>query len=201
MPQGTPVAISIIDAHAGGIGMLGAAILTQDVMRNPKVLEKRLALISGGTFLSIIWTHVCFVGTSSCHMACSQQPRYINGIWGPYFSAMIPGFWLTEGGQSASGSLIDHVVFSHPQYGETKHRADREGKSVYQVLNDILEDMYLRTEDIPAALTRDYHVLDFYHGNRSPLADPTLRGKTMQTQFITATLTGLFRDGVGLGSF
>jgi len=46
-------------------------------------------------------------------MAVSREPLFIKGIWGPYFSAMIPSMWLTEGGQSAVGALIDHVVFRH----------------------------------------------------------------------------------------
>ena len=45
-------------------------------------------------------------GTSSCHMAASPEPRFIAGVWGPYFGAMVPGLWLTEGGQSATGALI-----------------------------------------------------------------------------------------------
>ncbi len=43
-------------------------------------------------------------------MAVSQKPLFIPGIWGPYYSAMIPDMWLTEGGQSATGSLVDHIV-------------------------------------------------------------------------------------------
>lgn len=30
-------------------------------------------------------------GTSSCHMIVSEKPAYIPGVWGPYYSAMVPG--------------------------------------------------------------------------------------------------------------
>ena len=36
-------------------------------------------------------------GTSACHMATSSQALYIGGLWGPYYSAMLPGMWLNEG--------------------------------------------------------------------------------------------------------
>jgi ribulose kinase len=26
---------------------------------------------------------------------------------------MVPGLWLNEGGQSATGALVDHVIFNH----------------------------------------------------------------------------------------
>ncbi len=55
-------------------------------------------------------------GTSSCHMAVSREARFIRGVWGPYFGAMIPGMWLNEGGQSATGALIDHVIENHAAY-------------------------------------------------------------------------------------
>lgn len=53
-------------------------------------------------------------GTSTCHMAVSRKPLFVPGVWGPYYSAMVPGLWLSEGGQSATGRLLDHVIQSHP---------------------------------------------------------------------------------------
>ena len=32
------------------------------------------------------------------------------GVWGPYFSAMIPGLWTSEGGQSVAGKLVSQCV-------------------------------------------------------------------------------------------
>lgn len=155
---GTPVGVSIIDAHAGGIGLLGAGL--EDGGAPSLSLDRRLALIGG---------------TSSCHMAVSREPRYIRGVWGPYYSAMIPGWWLTEGGQSATGSLVDHVVFSHARAAELKGEAAERGVTVYELLNDRLADLAANLEH-PAALTNELHVLPYFHGNRSPRADPTLRG-------------------------
>ena len=42
-------------------------------------------------------------GTSSCTMTTTRDPVFVPGVWGPYFSAMVPGMWLNEGGQSAAG--------------------------------------------------------------------------------------------------
>lgn len=158
--EGTPVGVSIIDAHAGGLGMLGASINESKV--STQTLETRLALIGG---------------TSSCHMAVSAKPRFIRGIWGPYFSAMIPDLWLNEGGQSATGALIDHIIHSHPAASTFSQEAKKAGKTVYEMLNNHLDGM-AREERVAhaAALTYDLHILPDFHGNRSPLADPTLRG-------------------------
>ena len=46
----------------------------------------------------------------------------IPGIWGPYFSAILGDYWLHEGGQSAVGSLIDHLIQSHPAYYEIEEK-------------------------------------------------------------------------------
>lgn len=61
-------------------------------------------------------------GTSTCHMAVSSNPVFTTGIWGPYFSAMVPNMWLNEGGQSATGKLIDHIIDSHPATKEIEKK-------------------------------------------------------------------------------
>jgi FGGY-family pentulose kinase len=158
LPEGIPVGVSMIDAHAGGIGVLGAKLEGTAAVSGD--LQRRLALIGG---------------TSSCHMAVSQKPCFVPGVWGPYYSAMVPGMWLSEGGQSATGSLVDHVIFSHARATELGEQACEQGTTVYDVLNRRLDAMS-NGHGFPAALTRDLHVLPYFHGNRSPRADPTLAG-------------------------
>lgn len=155
---GIPVAVSIIDAHAGGLGLLGMAI--DGVSPRFQTLDRRVALIGG---------------TSTCHMAVSQQANFVPGVWGPYYSAMVPGMWLAEGGQSATGALIDHVIRTHPRGKELAVEAAASGTTSYELLNCRL-DKLAEGLRFPAELTRGFHVYPDFHGNRSPLADPTLRG-------------------------
>ncbi|MBN1881716.1 MAG: FGGY-family carbohydrate kinase [Deltaproteobacteria bacterium] len=158
LSPGTPVGVSIIDAHAGGVGLLGMTVDGRAL--SPDDFERRLALIGG---------------TSTCHMAVSTEPRFIPGVWGPYYGAMIPGMWLTEGGQSATGSLIDHVIFSHSASAPLAEEAKAAGTTIYELLNRRL-DRLSETASHPGALTEELHVLPYFHGNRSPRADATLRG-------------------------
>jgi FGGY-family pentulose kinase len=158
LPAGIPVGTSAIDAHAGGIGVIGAAV--GDTRPDAAALLHRLALVGG---------------TSSCHMAVSAEPRFVPGVWGPYYAAMVPGLWLNEGGQSATGSLIDHVVQTHAAYPGMLEQARAAGQSIYQRLNAELERLAASVA-VPAALTEGLHVMPDFHGNRSPRADQTLRG-------------------------
>ncbi len=139
------VGAGLIDAHAGALGVLGA--FTADV----DTIDRHLALIAG---------------TSSCVMALSAEDRPTNGVWGPYFGAVLPGVWLNEGGQSATGALLDHIIRWHGAGGEPtreKHLA---------ICRRVME---LRaTEGL--ALAGRLHVLPDFHGNRSPLGDPFARG-------------------------
>ncbi|GBQ30184.1 FGGY-family carbohydrate kinase [Gluconacetobacter azotocaptans] len=154
LPQGTPVAVSAIDAHAGGIGLIGAAPAPGGAS-----FDRRLALIGG---------------TSSCHMVVSSAPRFVPGVWGPYFDAMLPGLWLNEAGQSATGSLVDFVIASHPATPALRRQAEQDERTIYQALNDILAG--LEQGHPSGTCTRDLHVMPDFHGNRSPHADPDLRG-------------------------
>lgn len=155
LKPGIPVGVSIIDAHAGGLGLLG--------MNNKgSKFDNQIALIGG---------------TSSCHMAVSEKPRFIDGIWGPYYSAMVPEMWLNEGGQSATGALIDHVIFSSTHAKSLKTEAERKSSTIYELLNNRLKKLANEKglEDI-GLLTKDLHLLPYFHGNRSPRADASLRG-------------------------
>ena len=60
-------------------------------------------------------------------------------MWGPYSSAVLPGLWLLEGGQSAAGKLVDHIIDTHPASAEAKRRAG--DNSVYCFLEEVLETM------------------------------------------------------------
>jgi len=158
LPPGIPVGASAIDAHAGGLGVIGAAL--DGARPDQEALRHRLALIGG---------------TSSCHMAVAEAPRFVPGVWGPYYSAMLPGLWLNEGGQSATGSLVDHIILTHAAYPALAEAAQRRGTTIYQLLNERLT-VLAEGLPFPAALTEALHVMPDFHGNRSPRADASLRG-------------------------
>ncbi|XP_030061134.1 FGGY carbohydrate kinase domain-containing protein [Microcaecilia unicolor] len=159
LPEGIAVAASLIDAHAGGLGVIGADVKGHNLPCENQPITSRLALICG---------------TSSCHMGISENPIYVPGVWGPYCSAMVPGFWLNEGGQSATGKLIEHVVYGHAAYPELQSKARASGQSIYTYLNSHLDQI---KKSLPLGfLTVDLHVWPDFHGNRSPLADLTLKG-------------------------
>ncbi|KAI5104686.1 FGGY carbohydrate kinase domain-containing protein, partial [Silurus meridionalis] len=166
LEPGTAVGASLIDAHAGGLGVLGADVSGHQLPCENQPITSRAALICG---------------TSSCHMAVSWKPLFVPGVWGPYLSAMIPDLWLNEGGQSATGKLIDHVVTGHAAFLELKEQAEKRllflfsGVHVYSFLNSRLEDMAKDLENLDE-LTTGLHVGPDFHGNRSPLADQTLKG-------------------------
>ncbi|HSK39584.1 MAG TPA: FGGY-family carbohydrate kinase [Arenibaculum sp.] len=153
---GTPVGAALIDAHAGGIGTIGGL----GVDGRPVDPARRIAFI---------------MGTSACAMAVAAQARFVDGVWGPYYSAMIPGLWLTEGGQSAAGAAIDHLVAMHPAYPALRQEAERSGTNVLDVLERELTGGAASLSDA-AFLARGLHVLPDLLGNRSPFADPDVRG-------------------------
>jgi FGGY-family pentulose kinase len=137
------VGVPLIDAHAGALGVLGATPAAG--------MDQALALIAG---------------TSNCHMALSAEARPVPGVWGPYYGALLPQGWLNEGGQSASGALLDHVVATHA-------RSAALGEQPHAALTDYLLQRRLETGP---AYASELIVVPDHHGNRSPLADPHARG-------------------------
>ena len=178
---GTPVAAGLIDAHAGGIGTVGA---TGDVTGN-------LAYV---------------FGTSACTMTTTTGPVFVPGVWGPYFSAMVPGLWLNEGGQSAAGAAIEHLLSLHPAHAEATTLATAAGLSlpdwlVQQALADLGERP---NEDLVERLC-GLHIVPEFLGNRAPHADPRARavvcGLGMErdvSSLVTLYLAGVCAIGYGL---
>jgi D-ribulokinase len=153
--EGTPVGASLIDAHAGGVGTIGG----REKSGQSVDVCRRLAYI---------------MGTSACIMATTTEPRFVPGVWGPYYSGMVPGFWLNEGGQSAAGAAIDHLIRSHPAYNEAVATAHSGGMEILE----FLERRIVSRSGNPgeaALLAGDIHVLPEFLGNRSPFADPDAR--------------------------
>ncbi len=149
---GTPVAAGLIDAHAGGIGTVGA--------RGGE----------GGALNRMAYVF----GTSACTLLTTAEPAFIPGVWGPYFSAMVPELWLNEGGQSAAGAAIDRLVRLHP----AAHKAGELAREAGQNLSMWLADRAERAGGATAIarLVGTLHVVPEFLGNRAPFADHNARG-------------------------
>lgn len=178
LPAGVPVGAGLIDAHAGGLGTVGARGAQGTVL-------SRLAYV---------------FGTSACTMASTREPAYVPGVWGPYFSSMIPGLWLNEGGQSAAGAAMDHLVRHHPASIEARRLAEAQQMPL---LGWLAQEAGRRggAGALPE-LVGGIHVVPEFLGNRSPLADPAAKaliaGLGMDTGI--GSLIGLYLAGLaGLG--
>jgi D-ribulokinase len=83
---------------------------------------------------------------------------------------MVPGLWLNEGGQSAAGAAIDHLVLHHPSSASALAEAKAEGMSLPAWL---AREAARRggAAELPS-LVGSLHVVPEFLGNRSPFADP-----------------------------
>lgn len=82
LPEGTPLALPMIDGHAAmpALGVTG---------------EHELMLI---------------VGTSSCQIVHAREKRTVDGICGYVRNGVIPGFYTYEAGQAGVGDIFDWFV-------------------------------------------------------------------------------------------
>ncbi|HGV9315443.1 TPA: FGGY-family carbohydrate kinase [Enterobacter hormaechei] len=146
---GTPVAVGLIDAHAGGIGTLG---------------------VGGGALNNLAYVF----GTSSCTMTSAESAVFVPGVWGPYFSAMVPGLWLIEGGQSAAGAAIDRLLSFHPAAPQARQLAQESDLPLPVYLADRLLQTFATASEA-VNLAAGLHVVPEFLGNRAPFADPHAR--------------------------
>ncbi|CAM4769553.1 unnamed protein product [Rotaria magnacalcarata] len=167
LPEGIHIGTPLIDAYAGALGGLACKSPIVDAH-----LSERLIIVAG---------------TSSCFMACSEKAVFVPGVWGPHYNVLIPNLWLSEGGQSAAGKSIDHVIQIHPAYNELKQLADEQNRNTFDVLNEVLNNLQQKHKiDNVSLLSNDLHMTIDFHGNRSPLADPGLGATIAGLNFDTS---------------
>lgn len=165
---GTRVGCGMIDAHAGALGVLGH--LAED-----PAIEESVALIGG---------------TSSCLMAFAAAQRHAPGLWGPNRDVVLPGLWMTEGGQSASGALLDHLI---TRFGG--------GLPAGPVTHARIAARIAELRAADPDLAPRIHVLPDFHGSRGPEADArvlgAIAGLDMETGF-DGLCRLYYRTAVGL---
>ncbi|KAK0674506.1 Nup93/Nic96-domain-containing protein [Cercophora samala] len=169
LPAGIAIGSGVIDAYAGWIGTVGAKV---------KLSRDHLDESAAPNDVSQAFTRLASVaGTSTCHLAMSREPVFVPGVWGPYRDVLIPDFWMAEGGQSATGELIKHMLETHAAYDETVKEAEAAGKNIYDYLNDHLRHLKEETKAPSISyLGRHFFFYGDLWGNRSPIADPNMRG-------------------------
>lgn len=176
---GTAVAAGMIDAHAGGLGTVGA---------------------EGAPIATLGYVF----GTSSCTMTSTQAPVFIPGVWGPYYSAMVPGLWLNEGGQSAAGAAMDQLLSFHPAAAATAEAARRAGQALPVYLAARAAALSASASDA-VRLADGLHVVPEFLGNRAPFADPHARAviaglgmERDEADLVRLYIAGLCGIGYGL---
>ena len=154
LPKGTPVAAGLIDAHAGAVGSIGA--VNSEGCADP------------------VASMAYVFGTSACTLTSSYEPKPVKGVWGPYFSAMLPEMWLNEAGQSAAGAAMDQLISMHPAYHSAQQRAEELGVSLTSLLSAQVKDQIQDLSDA-TQLVGPLIVVPEFLGNRAPFADPNAK--------------------------
>ena len=113
----TVVAAALLDAEAGGVGLVGG---------DP---AGKLALIGG---------------PSARHVVLSREPRFAAGIGGPVQGAMGQDYWLSYAAQNAFGALLDNVITDSAGYPALLRGARETGRDVGQLLTDRVQELEAR---------------------------------------------------------
>ncbi|KAI9742486.1 MAG: hypothetical protein M1818_004020 [Claussenomyces sp. TS43310] len=171
LPSGIAVGSGVIDAYAGWVGTVGAKVnlgaeqLGSGAKNDVSQAFSRLAAVAG---------------TSTCHLAMSREPVFVDGVWGPYRDVLLPNYWMAEGGQSATGELLKHVLETHPAYNEAMSMAESFNTSIYDYMNSHLEEL-AEKNNAPSIsyLGRHFFFYGDLWGNRSPFADPSMTGSVI----------------------
>ncbi|ODQ64024.1 ribitol kinase [Nadsonia fulvescens var. elongata DSM 6958] len=168
--EGVLVGSGVIDAYSGWIGTVAAKSGDEEVAQ-PKIT-------SSDDDMHLVANRLAAVaGTSTCHLVMSKEPVFVPGVWGPYRDVIFPDYWLAEGGQSATGELLHYVLINHPAYAEALLHSTSQKISVFEFLNNRLLELK-KERNAPSVTYLAKHLFFYgdFHGNRSPIADPSMKG-------------------------
>jgi FGGY-family pentulose kinase len=149
---GDPVG-TLTPAAADHLGINGRPIVAQGG------IDAHMAMLGGGhphpgsVFM--------IAGTSNVQLALTEEILDIDGMWGPYPDALVPGLSLIEGGQISAGSILRWITRDLLQLPE-----DEAAK---------LAALPTVSPTGPSSLL----VLDYWMGNRTPYRDDRLRGSVL----------------------
>jgi L-ribulokinase len=107
LPEGTPVGVATIDAHAA----VPAATITEP-----------------GKMLMIL-------GTSGCHLMLGRERRLFEGIAGVVRDGILPGYYGYEAGQPATGDMLQWFL-RHAAPEEVQQAAREAGISPHALLTE-----------------------------------------------------------------
>ncbi|MEA5004102.1 MAG: FGGY-family carbohydrate kinase [Christensenella sp.] len=105
-------------------------------------------------------------GTSHLHLGLTEKEMHSEGMWGSYPDAVIRGLQMIEGGQTSTGAIVNW--FKTNYCGNVEVEAKKQGKSIYDLLNEGAQNLPIGADGLLA--------LDYFQGNRTPYADPDVRG-------------------------
>ncbi len=117
------------------------------------------------------------IGTSTCHIVMSEKDNPVDGICGSVTDGIIPGLVAYEAGQACVGDSFDWFIKNCvPESYATDAKA--QGKNIFAYVTEKAEALNVGESGILA--------LDWWNGNRTPLADYDLTGMilglTLQTK-------------------
>lgn len=134
----------VIDSYAGWIGSCG------------KDVQNSLTMVAG---------------TSTCYLIGHKSINTIKGIWGPY-EGIFPDLYASEGGQSTTGKLLEHLFVTHPAYSKLLELGD----DVYKSLDDLIIKLEKESGESIHLVAKYCHFYGDLSGNRTPYGDSSMRG-------------------------
>jgi L-ribulokinase len=139
LPEGIAVAVGNVDAH---------------------VTAPAARAVAPGQMVAIM-------GTSTCHVMCSDVLREVPGMCGVVDGGIVDGSWGYEAGQSGVGDIFGWFTRTSvpPSYVA---RAEARGESVHDLLTRLAAEQEVGEHGLVA--------LDWHSGNRSVLVDHELSG-------------------------